>query len=951
MPKAQRQDDNSYRIGVWGKLPGASSRVRVLAEAVVPPETPAPAADDATNTADGLDAEDDAGVRVASAFGWVAGMLPSPSKGDRYLVEFSGPDTFRILAYADPFGRAFTVDAPITVPPARTPDVAFVPDSDAAASGEDSFAASGAPDKGDEAGVVEVLASDGGVVHPAEYYRVGGRYSFGQSWHKFGDHGENLTAADALARAYFAFVYRPKRFGTPLFEHGLEPLVRLLGDDDVGAALAGVVERVQSAELDQGMSAPPLGRCLAHWLVNAGVASVAPAIGRAPVNLRLARTARYADTLYLADDDGTSVPRRTVWALEAALNRSLLVYERLGEGAATASEAQVCAADTAIIEGIGTQAPDAAHPNLAYACGEWDVRVALASAIERLRLPFRIEAQFRMDVYAGAVALSATVPDAQLMPRSVWEDGESGWVAVPDASRVAASTRYSSRVAILLAAAAFSSSGDIHRVSVTLTPLSDDVAEPAGLSSPFAAFEVGFTRPGATAADFAEPGGASSVTVLFDRRRFCDNDAYRGALADDPVAFLRSFDARLVDAGSYDPFAIVRALPSSGMRLNAPEVGARRLSAESRAALGAAATEDLRIFDKAERRRVAEGLAGRIAHTATAAEGVAVVRAAQHATGDPLVHEGCTRLMAALAEGSVDTTDQNAVVNAFMGEDRYLSALNKARGVVGTAPLDAIEILKGAIAEAEADGRFADSTEVVHRVFDSYTARVVYNLARQGKLPWAGEGARLSDAGSDANVELVPDSLYACCLDLVNLMERVPNRASEAIGYGQRCMRMAPTIAAGYRQTARAYMIAGMPHEARTVLTDCLRIAVRPEDASVAYYQIAFVEWNMGHFPAAIAAYLKSLDVSSAVAPQAMMELRRLMDEHDVPLPARDEIDPALVAAGVPVIPADELVDVLDHGVEAAANDGMFPVAHNLLSLRLRYRPDDALANAALSLT
>ncbi len=59
---------------------------------------------------------------------------------------------------------------------------------------------------------------------------------------------------------------------------------------------------------------------------------------------------------------------------------------------------------------------------------------------------------------------------------------------------------------------------------------------------------------------------------------------------------------------------------------------------------------------------------------------------------------------------------------------------------------------------------------------------------------------------------------------------------------------------------------------------------------------------------------------------------------------------PGLERINVVVAPTDAVIEILGNGAAAAADAGLFPVAHNLLSLRLRYRPDDALASVLRSL-
>ena len=59
-------------------------------------------------------------------------------------------------------------------------------------------------------------------------------------------------------------------------------------------------------------------------------------------------------------------------------------------------------------------------------------------------------------------------------------------------------------------------------------------------------------------------------------------------------------------------------------------------------------------------------------------------------------------------------------------------------------------------------------------------------------------------------------------------------------------------------------------------------------------------------------------------------------------LPPREVVDEELAKHAVPVAPTAEVLEALGSGASAAVDVGMFPVARNLLALRLRYRPDDA---------
>ena len=140
---------------------------------------------------------------------------------------------------------------------------------------------------------------------------------------------------------------------------------------------------------------------------------------------------------------------------------------------------------------------------------------------------------------------------------------------------------------------------------------------------------------------------------------------------------------------------------------------------------------------------------------------------------------------------------------------------------------------------------------------------------------------------------------------------------------------------------------AGLP---AAVLEEGLLIAVQPSDIAMAYYQLAYVLWKAGRPQAGAACYLKSLMTSSSMAMQATAELQELVEETGVALPPREVVDEELAKHAVPVAPTAEVLEALGSGASAAVDVGMFPVARNLLALRLRYRPDDALVNVLRSL-
>ena len=366
-------------------------------------------------------------------------------------------------------------------------------------------------------------------------------------------------------------------------------------------------------------------------------------------------------------------------------------------------------------------------------------------------------------------------------------------------------------------------------------------------------------------------------------------------------------------------------------------------------AFGAESLRDLRIHSDAQLRHAGERLADAIARATSTTEAIRLAQTEQNAADDPRIFAACTRLMTDLLEGNVDAHDQNALVSCFMGEDPYLNALGQARAVAQADPHRAASILREAIRQAEESKRFADNSEAVHRMFDTYASRIIYNRERQGSAPWRS-GLAFPHPDEGKRVELLPSSLAMCYLESVRLLEESFSHAEEAVQFGLRCIQVAPTYTPAYRQTARAYMLMGDVSTSSRTLRRCLEIATQPDEIALAYYQLAYVEWKAGKTALGVACYMKSMMTAPIYLAQCTIEMHRLMAETGQGPIDREEVDAILAGEGVPIAPLDSLLDALDDAMRTAIDDNIFQVGQPLLALRLFYRPDDALVNVHKSL-
>lgn len=902
----------------------------------------------------------DAGLSPEAAprrYGWIAGGLPTPDSEGRYIVEFVEKRAVRVLAYLDRYGRVFTADAPLDSHPAREPDLMF-----------SRYARQDDPKM--LRGCVEVRAEGGGWREVARFIRLDERYTLYDSWFDFGDHAHDLLYPDALTRCYLAFVYRPSLGAPNVGSCGLEDVEGPLDRMPALPALRKIENDIVHAQWDPALKPPALARLLARWLDQAGLDRLALAPSGA---LRLVKTVSYADIFYVAaTEEGRGLPPRVIWGLQNALNRYLLVKRSFGKKASLAGMSDILQREQLLVESAAGEPAQRVLGELPAAEGEWALRRRIALAIELLPAPLRFEVEFRADLRAGIVAFKTLVPDADMMPLQRWDAFAHAVVDVEAIERADQAQRYAQHIALFLAAAAFFGSEKIRRVEVSSHILWED--QELTLGDILAAEgERGLDDADDSAPTLPVPG--PDMFVSFEREAFLAD--YPSAAKLDPTRFFERWGVRLAahafgqkgDPGDMqraagparviddDPFRTISLLPSAAMRRDMPECVDAELPEGSRAALGARWVHDLRIDADALHRRQAERLARRLAPAQSATEAIRLVRSRQQSAEDPFVDQACTRVMAALARGSADPDDQNTIIRSFLGEDACRTAMTQARFLVQSGEVElAGAALSKAAWDAEERGSFVDDAEVVHRNFDNYPSRVLYNLARKDGVSAVVADQREFGAGDfgaadhERKVVLVPDSLLHCHMEASKLLEHSFAGVDGALAHAKRAVELAPTAAAPRCLLARMYMLMGDMASSTKTLNAALALATQPNEIAVAYYQLAYTRWKSGDARTGAACYVKSISTSPIMVTQAAIELQDLLGQEGVNLPARDELDDVLRAAGVPLAPDGKVLDILVLAARKAVDAGVFPVGRSLLATRLNYKPDDALMGVYRSL-
>lgn len=100
--------------------------------------------------------------------------------------------------------------------------------------------------------------------------------------------------------------------------------------------------------------------------------------------------------------------------------------------------------------------------------GEWVVRQTLSRLIRSMRLPYRFDCDFRLNLEGGAASLAFTAAGPALMPRGVYDTGQRGWTRTDDAWRARMSARYNLRAGIIFAALMFGADERIDEVAIRI---------------------------------------------------------------------------------------------------------------------------------------------------------------------------------------------------------------------------------------------------------------------------------------------------------------------------------------------------------------------------------------------------------------------------------------------------------------------------------------------------
>lgn len=598
---------------------------------------------------------------------------------------------------------------------------------------------------------------------------------------------------------------------------------------------------------------------------------------------------------YLRIDDSELpyLAKLRVLAAEAALNSCLMCAALLGDPLTATSE-EVVRTEQRIARSIAQQATSAVVDlDDEKASGEWRVRRAIAAGIECLRLPYRLQARFRVNAAAGEAAIEVDLIPPRIMPRTVFVDG-IGIVSASDSMRRAAATDYNLRVLTMIAAYAFANSCDLRRIWV------------AGV------------------VDTATSHACYCSAVL-------EQEDLEGLdLAHlEPVALMRFLCASIDESGgTLSPVAQGFSLDEERFcprgRHERPELTDRKLSPPAGAALGCREVCGISVDEGALVAEVGRKAASLLTDSTQA--NVRAIMELANETMDPRVIAAARKVASGLISGELDESDPEAICEAFQNADELADAAHRAQEELlkGDAAACA-SIVADVLAPIEAQGRYRDSAEACWRTFDGYADRVLYNRL------FSPEGVA---------VRLAPRA-YFDALQLLSAADLLLGRPEAACDLARQTARLAPLSTQASLNYSHCLLELGRIDESVAECSRMLECASDPQSIGFGYITMAQLQWKLGNMVASQACYQMAMRVLPAGIVEAARQISSLLGATPQESLSDERALQALVDRGIPVAPTDEVVDALREAAAAAIDENLFIPGKELLFLVVALTRDD----------
>jgi tetratricopeptide (TPR) repeat protein len=288
---------------------------------------------------------------------------------------------------------------------------------------------------------------------------------------------------------------------------------------------------------------------------------------------------------------------------------------------------------------------------------------------------------------------------------------------------------------------------------------------------------------------------------------------------------------------------------------------------------------------------------------------------------DPELTALAPEVTSALIDGT-DTPDIDFTFATDLDKERV-----KARDLLFSGQTE--QALHTAQAAVEQMDRHFAQGNGIPRYFNSYAERVVYN--------------RLFAIPGESTV-LIPDNLFYAHMELADVLAQLSG-AEESLPHLNAMVSYAPAYPLSHLKLAVQLARNEDWDSARAATLNALRVALDRDDASFAYYRLAYASWMRDEFDIASAAYVMSEHISPGQIPALQAELQELTARAQSQCVAVaqtvEEAQSVLHHHDLPVWPHTEVASIVRTAARVCVDQGMFVPARTLSVAAARMNDDD----------
>ena len=827
------------------------------------------------------------------SFGWDK-SLEMPSEGLLYIYEEMPDGSNRILAYADKFGRVFIENTTLERSPAKIPDLIFEKDP-----------------LYEEEGSIKLKNPQGDFAEQARYKKHAKEITLeSEKFEALRSYmSDPLSKEDALTLAFIGLLPEFRNVvdaqessldskEMPAYDYLLEVLQAERSVKDIVSIIENFNKNIYlRKKLGPRNEKYPSGTELYLYRLieeNAILNAQMPAdeLSTKMALSKLERTGLYY-LIFLTPEISQEL---RLWGLglESILNRIALSLRALKTD--NPSEEQLALVDLDLIESIALQAPDFSDKAFVLHREQdpytaWNNRVHFADLLESLKLPFRLETDFRLNASQDRALVQFRAPELELMPKLKYSRTLKTWLAQTKDEKAVEQSRYVSRLSSLIASCFYAANPYLDSLLIQ-AEIIDNKQEKCLVSFNLNRKLASDSKALAHQSPFEYIKTCSYESELKNNILIPQTD---GLLSlNDPAYF------------NVDSFSAVERLHK-----DIPEFYQSDLHAQN--------TSELAIVEGINRLKYALELIYTNIGESASEKVSALLNLKKLFEDDEDLESAVDRTIAAIIDGSLENAEAYELAQYILaGSDLALSFMSASYQFAQGSTQKAYEILQEELDSLETDEPYKSSDTVRYHYFTNYLERIMFN--------------KLS-ADDIREVVLVPDTYFEsymlaalCLLEMKNL-----SKAEEVL---LRAQQLAPLNGRVANELARVYALQGKDTAAFKTLTEYLRYGCIPSEIGVSYLQLAHLLDKQQKHRDALICYALAAQIPSPAMNQAAHEYEENMRSN----PSYENFDfesevKRLENYGITLAPAKENLKLMEQAAKASVALEFFAPAYQILTI------------------